>query len=374
MSRRALSDNRVRADTGPQQAVAAAMDGSAVLFMQRALDLARAEQPHPNPRVGAVIVSGDGHVLGEGAHERAGKPHAEIVALSRAGELAGGATAYVTLEPCSHHGRTPPCTDALISAGIARVVVGTEDPDARVRGRGIEELRRAGIEVTTGVLGEAVEGMDPGYFHHRRTGKPLVTLKLAMTLDGQTAAADGSSRWITGDAARRDAHRLRSQADVVIVGAGTVIADDPRLDVRLDGYQGRQPRPVVVSGKRPLPDGAALLSRDPIIYTPAPLEVAAEQVVTGRDDRVELSEMLGDLGERGYVTALVEGGATLAAELLRAGHVDRIVLYLAGKLALGTGVPAFSGVFATISDALPVTIESVSRMGTDIRVEAKVVQ
>jgi diaminohydroxyphosphoribosylaminopyrimidine deaminase/5-amino-6-(5-phosphoribosylamino)uracil reductase len=351
--------------------VAAAAGGTAIHFMQRAISLARAEQPHPNPRVGAVIVSPDGAVVGEGAHEGAGEPHAEVVALRRAGAQARGATAYVTLEPCSHQGRTPPCTDALIAAGVARVVVGAGDPDPRVSGSGLDLLARTGVEVTSGVLADEVEAMDPGYFHHRRTGRPLVTLKLATTLDGQTAAADGTSRWITSEEARRDGHRLRSESDVVIVGAGTVIADDPRLDVRLDGYRGRHPRPVVVSGRRPLPPRAVVLSRDPIVYTPAPLGLEVEQVTIAGAGRVDLGELIGDLGRRGYVTALVEGGATLAADLVRRGLVDRFVLYLAGKLALGVGLPAFPGVFATISQAVPITIESVCSIGPDIRVEAK---
>jgi diaminohydroxyphosphoribosylaminopyrimidine deaminase/5-amino-6-(5-phosphoribosylamino)uracil reductase len=230
-----------------------------------------------------------------------------------------------------------------------------------VSGSGVAALREAGIEVTTGMLTDEIEQIDPGYFHHRRTGRPLVTLKLATTLDGQIAAADHTSRWITGEAARRDGHRLRADADVVIVGAGTVIDDDPQLDVRLDGYRGRQPRPVIVGGLRPIPPSARLMGRNPLVYRP-----------DGQSDRVDLVAMLGDLGSRGYVSALVEGGAGLAGSLIRGGHVDRLVIYLAGKLGLGIGVPVFSGVFGNIADAVEVAIESVTRVGDDLRIEAKV--
>jgi diaminohydroxyphosphoribosylaminopyrimidine deaminase/5-amino-6-(5-phosphoribosylamino)uracil reductase len=341
-------------------------------FMRQAIELARDTQPHPNPRVGAVIVGAAGDIVGRGAHERAGEPHAEAIALTMARERARGSTAYVTLEPCSHYGRTPPCSTALIGAGVRRVIIGVVDPDPRVRGSGVDELRRAGVDVVTGVLADEVEAMDPGYFHHRRTGRPLVTLKLAMTLDGQIAAADGTSQWITGEEARRDGHRLRAESDAVVVGAGTVLADDPRLDVRLDGYRGRHPRPVIVAGARAVPPTARLLERDPIVYTPRPVKLAVEQVVLDAGDKVDLAGMIEDLGNRGYVTVLVEGGAALAGELVRAGHVDRIVFYAAGKLGLGVGRPAFSGVFGTIADAMPLTIEAVAPVGEDLRIETKV--
>ncbi len=361
MSRRALSDNLNRPIVGSVAAGTATVDAAVLDHMRRAIALAGAQQPHPNPRVGAVIVDADGVVVAEAAHVRAGEPHAEALALDQAGDRAFRATVYVTLEPCSHQGRTPPCSEALIDAGVARVVVGAIDPDPRVSGSGVAALREAGIEVTTGMLTDEIEQIDPGYFHHRRTGRPLVTLKLATTLDGQIAAADHTSRWITGEAARRDGHRLRADADVVIVGAGTVIDDDPQLDVRLDGYKGRQPRPVIVGGLRPIPPSARLMGRNPLVYRP-----------DGQSDRVDLVAMLGDLGSRGYVSALVEGGAGLAGSLIRGGHVDRLVIYLAGKLGLGIGVPVFSGVFGNIADAVEVAIESVTRVGDDLRIEAKV--
>ena len=370
MSRRALSDNldRVVSDPGDE---ATGSDGRfSASIMRRAIEIASLEQPHPNPRVGAVVVA-DGEIVGEGAHERAGEPHAEVLALAAAGDRAQGATVYVTLEPCAHHGRTPPCADALVAAGVAKVVVGTTDPDSRVSGGGVARLRKAGVDVVEGVMGDAVEKMDPGYFHHRRTGRPLVTLKMATTLDGQIAAADRTSKWITGEDARLDGHRLRAESDVIIVGAGTVIDDDPSLDVRLDGYRGRHPRPVIVAGSRPLDQSATLFDRDPIVYAARQTAGDSEVVVLPEGQGVDLTAMIDDLGGRGYATALVEGGATLAAALIRSGLVDRIVVYLAAKLGLGTGIPVFSGEFATITDALPVEFGSVERIGSDLRVEVK---
>ncbi len=186
--------------------------------LEFALGLAVEHRPHPNPRVGCVIVGSDGNIIGEGAHVRPGTDHAEVVALKSATADVTGATAYVTLEPCSHHGRTPPCADALIAAGIAKVVVGALDPDERVSGTGIERLRKAGVEVEISDMGDIVEAADPAYFHHRRTGLPLITLKAAITLDGNMAAADGTSQWITSEEARADGHQLRANADAIMVG------------------------------------------------------------------------------------------------------------------------------------------------------------
>ena len=371
MSRRALSDNLDRAGFGSGDEATADDGRFFASMMSRAIRLAAHTQPHPNPRVGAVVVS-DGAVVGEGAHVRAGEAHAEVLALQAAGESARGATVFVTLEPCSHHGRTPPCTEALIAAGVSRVVVGAIDPDSRVSGTGIEGMRQAGLDVTTGLLADAVEAMDPGYFHHRRTGLPLVTLKLATTLDGQIAAADRTSKWISGEAARADGHRLRAESDVVLVGAGTVLDDDPRLDVRLPDYAGRQPRPVIVAGERPLPASAALFERDPLTYAAEGTATFGEWVELGSGGRVDLGARVADLGRRGYLTALIEGGATLAAAMVRGRHVDRIVFYLAAKLGLGLGIPAFTGQFTTITEAVPLYISDVARIGGDLRIETRV--
>jgi diaminohydroxyphosphoribosylaminopyrimidine deaminase/5-amino-6-(5-phosphoribosylamino)uracil reductase len=213
----------------------------------------------PNPAVGAVLVR-DGRVVGEGAHLKAGTPHAEGIALRVAGERARGATAYVTLEPCAHHGRTPPCADALVAAGVGRVVVAGTDPDPRVDGRGVARLREAGIEVTVGCRAPEARALNRGFFTLHTLGRPHVTLKTAMTLDGRIVAADGQSRWITGEPARAEAHRLRFLADAVMVGIGTVLADDPRLTVRRPDLPAKEPLRVVVDSRLRLPVDAALLS------------------------------------------------------------------------------------------------------------------
>lgn len=339
-------------------------------LMERAIAVASRHNPHPNPRVGAVLVSEDGAVIGEFAHTAAGQVHAERGLLESQPSIPDEATLVVTLEPCSHTGRTPPCTDVIIERGVRRVVVGAIDPDSRVAGRGIETLRRAGVEVVVGIGSEAVEEADPGYFHHRRTGLPLVTLKLATTLDGQIAAADGSSKWITGEEARRDAHRLRAAHDAVLVGAGTLRADDPGLDVRLDGFDGVQPVPIVVAGSRPLPPGSKLWKRDPIVLAPAGTVMDGVDVVAAGDGgRVDLRQAMGHIAERGILSVLAEGGAGVAAGLWEAELADRGVLYLAGKLAGGTGRGAFDRVFSTLEDARPVEIVSITRLGSDLRVD-----
>ncbi|MEZ5176049.1 MAG: bifunctional diaminohydroxyphosphoribosylaminopyrimidine deaminase/5-amino-6-(5-phosphoribosylamino)uracil reductase RibD [Acidimicrobiia bacterium] len=329
-------------------------------LMRAAIHEARSTYPHPNPRVGAIIVTPDHRVLSVGVHEGPGTPHAEADALDHLPEigLARGATVIVSLEPCSHHGRTPPCADALIDAGVARVVVGATDPDPRVAGTGLARLEGAGIEVVSGVVAEEVVAADPGYFHHRRTGLPFVTLKVATTLDGQVAAVDGTSRWITGKEAREDVHRLRAEHDAIITGMGTVIADDPALTVRLEGYKGPQPVPVVLAGRRPLPSGAAIGDRDPLVFR------------AGSDGRVDIGAMLEELGARGIVSAMVEAGPTLAHSFLAAGAVDRIVWYLGGRLAGGVGLPAFDARFETIGDAIDISIQSVERVGGDVRIIA----
>lgn len=329
-------------------------------LMHAAIDATVSTYPHPNPRVGCIIVTPDHEVLSVGVCHHDGHAHAEVNALDNLAtrELAHGATAVVTLEPCSHHGRTPPCADTLIEAGIARVVVGALDPDPRVSGSGIARLEEAGIEVVSGVATAAVIASDPGYFHHRTSGLPRVTLKMASTLDGQVAASDGTSQWITGDEARADVHRLRAQHDAILTGAGTVIADDPVLTVRLADYDGPQPRPVVVLGDRPLPPDSQILQRDPIVY--------------GADSsgRVDIATVLKDLGSRGVLSVLVEAGPTIARSFFEADAVDIIVWYVGAKLAAGTGQPAIAGVFGSIADAIDLDVVEVATLGADIRVTA----
>jgi diaminohydroxyphosphoribosylaminopyrimidine deaminase / 5-amino-6-(5-phosphoribosylamino)uracil reductase len=324
-----------------------------VEHMRRAMALAATVRSTtaPNPWVGCVVVppdSGpDAGTVFAGATAPPGGPHAEVAALDAAGAAARGATLYVTLEPCAHHGRTPPCTEAIVAAGVARVVVGIEDPDQRVAGRGIAALRDAGLEV--GVAADEVAEQLAPYRKHRTTGWPWVVLKMAASLDARTAAPDGTSRWITGEAARQDVHRLRSRSDAVLVGAGTVRADDPELTVRLqDGVERRQPLRVVL-GRAP---------------TGAKVHPALE--LTG-----DLRAVLTELGARGVIQLLVEGGASVAHDFHAAGLVDRYVLYLAPVLFGGDdGRPIFAGPGAgTIGDVWKGRLVSVEQLGEDLRVE-----
>lgn len=300
----------------------------------------------PNPWVGAVIVPpGNGPAV-LGATEPPGGPHAEIVALDLAGSSARGSTLYVTLEPCSHHGRTPPCVEAVIAAGVSRVVVGVVDPDPLVSGRGIERLQAAGIEVVTGVAAAGVEAQLAPYLMQRRTGRPYVVLKLAATLDGRIAAPDGSSTWITGPLARLDAHRLRAESDAIAVGAGTIRVDDPSLTVR--DVPGRDPLRVVLG------------------RAPADARVHPALELTGN-----LEAILQDLGGRGVLQLMVEGGATVAWRFHTAGLVDRYVIYLAPAFLGGDdGVAMFAGPGApTMASLWRGRITDVRRVGDDLCVE-----
>lgn len=320
--------------------------------MRRALALAASVRTStsPNPWVGCVVVAADGTEV-EGATQPPGGDHAEAQALARAlaaGLDLGGATVVTTLEPCSHHGRTPPCADALIVAGIGRVVVGVLDPDASVAGRGVERLRAAGVEVAVGVLGGEVERQLAAYLHHRRTGRPWVTLKMAVTLDGRTAARDGSSRWITGAEARSDVHRERAEHDAVLIGAGTVRADDPSLTVRDAPNASADPLRVVL--------GAA----------PAGARVHPCLELSG-----ELGDVLDQLGAKGILSVLVEGGPTVAHSFHAAGLVDRYLLYVAPALLGGDdGRPLLAGPGApTMAEAWRSRFTSVAQMGGDLRLE-----
>lgn len=339
-------------------------------LMRRAIAAAARHHPHPNPRVGALLVDAGGEVIGEGTHVAAGEPHAEMMLFDEVQHIPPGATLVVTLEPCSHTGRTPPCADLIVAKGVRRVIIGAIDPDPRVSGRGIEVLRAAGVEVEVGVEASAVEEADPGYFHHRRTGLPLVTLKQATTLDGQIAAADGTSQWITSEEARRDAHRLRAAHDAVMVGAGTLRSDDPRLDVRLEGYQGPQPVPILVAGSRPLPADLGIWDRHPIVLGPSGTVMPDADVITaGSGGTVDFRDGLIQVAERGILSILAEGGAGVAAALWEAGLISRGVLYLGARLAGGTGRGSFDRVFATLDDALDIEITSVANLAGDLRID-----
>ena len=308
----------------------------------------------PRPWVGAVVVPAGrpDHAGFAGATQGRSGPHAEIVALAGAGSAAAGSTLYTTLEPCSHHGRTGPCTEAVIDAGVARVVVALVDPDPKVAGTGVEALRSAGIEVEVGVGADEVERQLTPYLVHRRTGRPYVVLKLAASLDGRTAAPDGTSQWITGAEARLDAHRLRADSDVVLVGAGTVRADDPELTVRLppgelaEGFE--QPVRAVLGDA---PDDARARPLTELSGSPA--------------------EVLDDLGERGALQVMIEGGASVAHQFHAAGLVDRYVVYLAPALFGGDDARGlFAGPGApTIDELWRGTIDSVVRLGPDLRID-----
>jgi len=339
--------------------------------MRRAIELAAGHRTHPNPRVGAVIVDGTGEVVGEGAHDGVGLPHAEVIALSQASDRARGATIYVTLEPCTHHGKTPPCTAAVVEAGVSRVVIGAIDPDPRVSGSGVASLREAGVEVETGVLEHDAEEVDPAYFHHRRTGLPLVTLKLAMTMDGAVAARDGSSQWITSEEAREDAHRLRSTMDAVIVGAGTLRIDDPRLSARVGDESLVQPVPVVVAGRQSLPVDSRIWERSPLVLSSHPVGVPSGEVIVvgGKDDWPDPESAARALAERGLLDILLEGGPSLAGSWWRSGMVSRGVIYVGARVGGGTGIAPLGGDFATMAQSGPVNIRDVRMVGPDIRIE-----
>jgi diaminohydroxyphosphoribosylaminopyrimidine deaminase/5-amino-6-(5-phosphoribosylamino)uracil reductase len=353
-------------------------------FMRRALRLAERGRGRtsPNPPVGAVVVSG-GKVVGEGWHRGAGLPHAEVEALAMAGDAARGGTLYVTLEPCAHTGRTPPCAPAVVAAGIARVVVGTGDPNPRVDGAGIAALRAAGIAVETGVLEGDAKHLIQAFAKHVRTGRPFLTAKAAVSIDGRVAAADGSSRWITGPTARRDAHRLRAQCDAIMVGVGTVIRDDPRLTVRLRGYTGRQPLRVVLDPVARTPIDAAILRPEAPTLV-AVTEKATPEAVAGlrgtgaevvelpsSDGRVGIEPLLDELGRRAIMEVLLEGGPTVLGDAVERGLVDRFIIYVAPKLLGETGPGMLAGVVvANIDQARELQFVSVRHVGADLRIEA----
>lgn len=313
-------------------------------YMARALELARRglNTAHPNPRVGCVLVRDDA-VVGEGWHWQAGAPHAEANALAAAGNKARGATAYVTLEPCSHTGRTPPCADALIEAGVARVVIAVEDPDPRVAGSGVERLRAAGITVESGLLGEAAEALNCGFLSRMRRGRPWLRVKLAASLDGRTALASGESSWITGEAARLDVQRWRARSSAILTGIGTVLADNPRLDVRLPETE-RQPLRVVLDSSLRIGADAQIFQRagDVLVLhgshanelRAAELKRHGVQLAAVADSAagLDLKAVLAELAARNQNEVWVEAGATLAGALVEAELVDELIVYLAPDL------------------------------------------
>lgn len=340
-----------------------------LLHMRAALALARRGLGNawPNPAVGCVLVK-DGRVIGRGWTQPGGRPHAETEALRRAGDAARGATAYVTLEPCSHHGRTPPCCEALAGAGIARVVMAMRDPDPRVNGRGLAMLRGAGIVVEEGLLEAEARALNAGFFRRIQAGMPVVTLKLASTLDGRIATASGESRWITGAAARREVHALRARHDAILVGSGTVLADDPDLTCRIPGMERVPMLRVVADARLRTPPTARLVQgakAAPVLIITAPGHPPAAQapfIAAGADivtvpahaaGGLDLPSLLRALGRRGVTRMLAEGGAGLAAALLRQGLVDRLVWFHAPAVMGGDGHPALEGLRLAALSAMP---------------------
>jgi len=354
-------------------------------FMRAALEEAwrGVGRTAPNPPVGAVVVR-NGEIVGRGYHERAGLPHAEPLALEDAGDAARGADLYVTLEPCCHHGRTPPCTDAVIGAGVGRVFYAVADPDAKVAGGGDATLREAGIETLCGLLAEEAQELYAPYIKHRRTGTPYGILKMAATLDGKIAAKAGESQWLTGEESRGYVHQLRNQCDAVMVGSGTVAVDDPQLTCREPG--GRDPVRIVVDSTGLVPRDSRVIvgesdapciivttKRAPEVFPRIWEEAGAEVwVVRSYARRVHLGELWRMLGDRGLLSVLIEGGPTLAMSAMRAGIVDKLLLFLAPKIIGGSEAPSvFGGDGAdTLADALGVEFGEVKRFGPDIMIEA----
>jgi diaminohydroxyphosphoribosylaminopyrimidine deaminase/5-amino-6-(5-phosphoribosylamino)uracil reductase len=339
----------------------------------------------PNPWVGCVLLR-DGEIVGEGFHVRPGAPHAEIVALGAAGERARGATAVVTLEPCSHHGRTSPCADALLDAGVTHVVVALEDPDPHVGGRGLARLRERGLTVHVGPGAEAAARSLAAYLHHRRRGRAYCLVKTAVTLDGRTAAADGSSRWITGPAARADAHRLRAESQAVVIGAGTALTDRPTLTARdVDPPAERQPLRVLLDARGRVPAAGPLfdpsLAPTLVVTTDAasPSAVDAWRAAGAKVEPlapaaggtgVDLAAALELLGRHGVLQAMVEGGATVHGALVADGLVDRLVVYVAPLVLGASARSALAGPGpATIADAPRWRPVSTVSLGDDVRLE-----
>lgn len=380
--------------------------------MARALELAERglETAQPNPRVGCVVAQGE-RIVGEGWHERAGEPHAEVNALRAAGPEASGATAYVTLEPCSHHGRTPPCVDALIAARVARVIFALEDPNPRVSGAGAQALRNAGVMVSSGLMTAEAAELNPGFLKRMRCGRPWVRVKLAMSLDGRTALANGESRWITGQAARDDVQHWRARSSAILTGIGTVLADDPRLDVRLPELPSGPPRPqplrVVLDARLQTPSGARMLTtggavlimttsspggdevgraarRAQLLERGAAVEevpaappvlaaaAAADSAEGAGPARLDLAAVLDRLGRREVNELWVEAGARLAGALLRQSLVDELVVYVAPKLLGPQARPLVEiPALGRLDEAPNLDVVETRQIGADVRLRLR---
>ncbi|GAE35835.1 bifunctional diaminohydroxyphosphoribosylaminopyrimidine deaminase/5-amino-6-(5-phosphoribosylamino)uracil reductase RibD [Halalkalibacter akibai] len=348
-------------------------------YMKLALELAENTrgQTSPNPMVGSVVVK-DGAIVGVGAHLKAGEGHAEVQALKMAGDKAEGGTIYVTLEPCSHYGKTPPCADLIIEKKLKRVVVATTDPNPEVAGRGIEKLKNAGIEVIVGIQKQQADELNQVFFHYIQTKKPYVTLKSATTLDGKTATVAGKSKWITGPLAREDVHRLRHIHDAILVGVGTVLADNPSLTTRLPNG-GKNPIRVVLDRKLRTPIDCKLIQdQEAPTWIMASAEASQErrveleqhnvEVILLPDDEIET--MLHILGAKGVTSLFVEGGAEVNGSFLKARAVNQVITYFAPKLFGGKTAPTAIGGdgFSEVDEAIELEIKEVTTIGNDIKV------
>jgi diaminohydroxyphosphoribosylaminopyrimidine deaminase/5-amino-6-(5-phosphoribosylamino)uracil reductase len=341
----------------------------------RAIDLARQAdfRTSPNPMVGAVVLDRSGEVAGEGFHRQAGNPHAEQEALMVAGERARGGTLYVNLEPCSHAHREPSCAQAVVSAGIRRVVISMVDPDPRVRGAGINILEAAGIETVVGGQSNQAQRLNEFYVKHRLTGRPFVTVKFAMSLDGKIATRTGESRWISGAESRAHGHRLRHTHDAILVGVGTVLADDPQLTTRIDDLEARQPLRVVLDSQLRTPPTAKVVGSNTLIATTRAGKVGAAEtmVLPGTDyGRVRLGSLLDELGKRGILSLLVEGGAEVHASFFAEGLVDKVQAYIAPIIIGGRDAPgpfAGEGVHR-LADAVRLVGVETERIGDDLSI------
>ena len=354
-------------------------------YMARALRLAKKGlySAHPNPRVGCVIVN-NGQIVGEGWHEYTGGPHAEINALQQAGDKAKGASVYVTLEPCCHEGRTPPCTEALKKAGVAKVIAAMVDPHSRVAGNGLEDLKQAGIDVGAGLLQAQAEALNPGFIKRMRFGRPYVRLKLAMSQDGRTAMASGESKWITSEAARLDVQRLRARSSAIITGVGTVLADDPSMTVRSEDVR-QQPIRVVVDTHLSMPADARMLKEagETWVFTCAEDGRQAELGHAGAKvfamphsaHDVDLESMLDQLGEREINEVLVETGATLSGGFMQAGLIDEMIIYVA-PILMGDSARALFRLpgLDSMKQKIELDVLDQRMVGQDMRITAKVIR
>jgi diaminohydroxyphosphoribosylaminopyrimidine deaminase/5-amino-6-(5-phosphoribosylamino)uracil reductase len=355
-------------------------------WMKRAIRLAEKGRGRtsPNPMVGAVIVK-EGIVIGEGYHAKAGEAHAEIIALRKAGEEAKGSTLYLNLEPCTHYGRTPPCAPVIIEAGVRRVVIGIEDPNPLIKGKGMESLRKAGLEVEVGILEKECQKLNEAFYKYIVKREPFVILKVAATLDGRIATRDGESKWISGETSRRFVHRLRDQVDGVVVGIGTILKDDPMLTARVRG--GRDPLRVVLDSRLRIPEDAKVIKVDPSKTIIATTELAARDkrqrlekmgvqilILDSKHERVSLKPLLSKLGEMGIMSILVEGGSQVNGSFLDEGLIDKLLLFLSPKL-IGDdqAIGIFGGKGVTrLKDAVHLRELRVRRIGGDILIEGYV--